>query len=96
MNNNESLEHSILIHFKPLPDNKFEFIGIRLGTWDENRNDLRSANQDSDDKMDVLIPAEILDKEQENARAQIMSVLNQVRWVNITEEELKKAVNSLI
>ncbi len=94
MNNNKSLEFSILIHYKQTTDG-LEFLGIREATWDENRNDLINNFQDSSEKMEVLIFADDLKEDPAERLLQILSALEEYRWVNMTEKDLETEVNSL-
>ncbi|WP_436414100.1 hypothetical protein [Petrimonas sp.] len=96
MNDYQSLEFSILIHYKPFEDGSNEFIGIRQGTWDENRNDLIHNFQNSDEKMDVLVYTnDLIEKSEDEIRTLILTELKKHNWSNMTETELKNEINSL-
>lgn len=94
MDNNKSLEFSILIHYKPT-QNGMEFLGMREATWDENKNDLINNFQDTTEKMEVLIYADDLKDDPAERRIQIISALEENNWVNMTEQNLESEVNSL-
>lgn len=96
MDNSISLEFSILFHYKLLADNTRELIGLRIATWDENRNDLLYNFRDTDEKMDILILVEELEnKNEDEIREMILTELKTYNWVNMTHTELIKQIDTI-